>query len=233
MSSIDRNKIKKLLDSAFIQKPKEYTIYANTVVSLELLKDEIYLKDVVVDKDSFNTIVAFVITIGNTRIPFSLVHRANVFYDAKGKIDIESDEPIILTYTKGQKIMTLLPTTDDLKGTLKKVTGMLYNSGGQVTRAENVPIALSNIPAYKNMDYLHLEVVAANMERNAKDDSEPWRIKQTGKPIVYGMKNIAYAENELVGLSFENAGKAIANGLIKGNVAHGDNMIEKEILLDF
>lgn len=229
---LDRNKIKKIIDSVFMQNPKEYTIYAKDVVTLQLLKDQIFFRDVVFEKDHFNTQIAFIIIASGARIPFSLVHRANVYYDSKGSEISESDE-IILTYTKGQKIMELLPTTDDLKGTLKKVTGLLYNSGGNVTKVDNVPVALSSIPAYKGMDYLHLEVVASNMARNKDNDAEPWRIKQKGEPIIYGMKQIAYAENELVGLSFENAGKAIVNNLIKGDIPHSDNMIEKEILLDF
>lgn len=231
-TSSDRNKIKKIVDSVFLQKPKEYTIYAKDIVSLKLLKDQIFFRDVTFEKDHFNTQVAFMIIYGGAKVSFSLVHRANVYYDANGSDISESDE-IILTYTKGQKIMELLPTTDDLKGTLKKVTGLLYNSGGNVTKVDNVPVSLSSIPAYKGLDYLHLEVVASNMARNRDNDAEPWRIKQKGEPIIYGMKNIAYAENELVGLSFENAGKAIVNSLIKGNIPHSDNMIEKEILLDF
>lgn len=230
---LDKNSIRKALDRSI--KQDGYDIFAKEPLTVNILLDIVGKDDIQIEEGYILTDIALSLILSDYEIPFAISGKTKIYYDSNWEEPSELPKNGVLSFTflVGQKIMTLVPETDDIKGTLKKVTGIFYNSGKQVKNIENVPITLGAIPAYSGLDSLHLEVLASQMIREPGNEYIPWRINQKGEPVVVGLKEVAFLEHELVGLAFENAGKAITKGLVAGDRELTGNIIEKEILLDF
>ena len=77
-----------------------------------------------------------------------------------------------------------------------------------------------------NVDLCHLELVLSNMFRDADDIQKPCRLTSYKNPIILGQQKIPFETSWLGALSFENINKAINIGLIKGQDAKIDPLIE-------
>jgi len=79
---------------------------------------------------------------------------------------------------------------------------------------------------------VHYEVVFSNLLRNKHNPTLPARLVDPYEPVLYGLKKIPYVDGNswLLGLSFENAGKAIETGLLAGDRQREITPLEKVLL---
>jgi len=65
-----------------------------------------------------------------------------------------------------------------------------------------------------NMDSIHIEVLESQVLRDSENIDIPARLGKTWNPTLVNLKTTVFSEGFIQGLSFENIGKAISNGLV-------------------
>lgn len=229
----DRNTIRSKLNEHIRQ--DGFDIYSTVPLTVIFNPATIESKDDIIQKEDHLIIPTNLTFVLDTmKVNFSLKTKTKLYF-GKSNDTPDLSQPVIFNYLTSEKVLTLLPETDDLNGVIKRVKGLFYNTGKQLKDIEVVPQLLSEIDAYSKIDMLYMEVLASQMIRDAEDPSLPWRLTQKGKPDIIGLNQVPFLEHELVALSYENLNKAVSTSLVRPEreAADDDNIVIKELTLDF
>lgn len=134
---------------------------------------------------------------------------------------------ITLTYNKGEKIIN---KDQYIKGVNPAVITKILDG---ITKYVKDPRILVDMLSEElsNIDNVHLELVVANMFRDADDKKMPARLNNYKNPVIIGSKKTPFIDSWLSSLAFQDIGNAIETGLVNEEDAQF-NDIEKVLIRD-
>jgi len=126
-------------------------------------------------------------------------------------------EKIILSYLKGDIILTIPFTTVEIKEQVNYVKRLL---GGKEMYKDPSHLLKKIVDIYggkvSDLDSVHFEVLASQVLRDKQDHSQAARLGKKWDPVMANIKSDVFSTSFIQGLAFENVGKAIDTGLTSG-----------------
>lgn len=170
----------------------------------------------------------FDITLDSLKIPVTMEFPTNFYLD-NAEME-ESDDHILLTYTKGHKVINCIPRSIEphkIANTVKEV----LSGNSPYTNVESLYDKLySMLKDFSDWDSVHLEVILSNVLRARKDPQLPARLKEPFDPVMYSIKKLPGIISWPLGLAFENYTAAITQGMISERAP--ESAIEKIMMGD-
>jgi len=139
----------------------------------------------------------------------------------------KSKSKLILEYKKDQVIAETSTEASEIKGQIQFVERLL--GGREILK--DIPHLYKRLisvysPPTTDMDSVHIEVLASQVLRNAKDLQKLARTEDPYQPALVNIKKVVFSSGFLQGLAFENVGEAIRSGLVADHI-EDPSIIEK------
>jgi DNA-directed RNA polymerase beta' subunit len=172
-------------------------------------------KDILIEKDKIDLNYAF-FALKYMSYVIDVTIDAKIEIDLKDKKIIQSDDKIIIEFSKGSVVMDCLPTPEIFSEQIKVIDATL--SGRTPIRLNNGDhfcLKLYNI--YRELsgaDLIHFEILACNLLRDKGNPSYPARLNPNYGAVIRSLKSIPKLESWLQSLAFENPKESITTGLI-------------------
>ena len=154
----------------------------------------------------------FDLTMDSLKIPVTMEFPTN-FYLENAEIE-ETDDHILLTYTKGNRVLNSIPRSIEPAKIANSIREVL-SGNSPFTTVESLYNKLNSMMSgIIDCDSVHLEVVLSNVLRAKKDPQLPARLKEPFEPEMYSIKKLPGLISWPLGLAFENYTAAITQGMI-------------------
>lgn len=154
-----------------------------------------------------------VILDNDVEIPLNIEQPTIIIKHPGNKIQ-NIDETVIVTFTEGQKIMTVKPIAMEPEKIAGALDTLLGGKSPWTTPESFYLKAYKTLGHFDNWDSVHLEVIMSNILRNRKEPQIPARLKEPYDAISVSVKSLPSLVSWPLGLSFENVGKSLSLGLI-------------------
>ncbi len=128
---------------------------------------------------------------------------------------IKTEDEISIKFKSGDVVFQV--TNEDAGNAGSEISYIDRLIGGREILKDELHLYNKLFAFYKNLvnlDSIHIEVLESQVLRDAKNIDIPSRLGKTWDPTLINLKTTVFSEGFIQGLSFENIGKAISNGLV-------------------
>ena len=169
--------------------------------SIEFETDTIYVKSMLAKLEYEDKIFDLI-------LDYALnINSQNIVTKNKEKVVLEFDADTIICESSTE--------ASEIKGQIQFVERLL--GGREILK--DIPHFYKRLigvysPPTTDMDSVHIEVLASQVLRNAKDIQKLARTEEPYQPALVNIKKVVFSSGFLQGLAFENVGEAIRTGLV-------------------
>ncbi len=147
----------------------------------------------------------------NLTLPIAIEQETMVYLTEERQV---STNIIELSYTKGQKILKVIPKQIQPEKIAQSLDGLVGGKSPWLTPEGLFMKFYKILGPLGSFDSVYLETIMSNILRNKKEPQYPARLKVPYDPATFSIKSLPSLNSYVLGICFENLSKSLTFGLL-------------------